>query len=321
MMKTYLIIVALFTFSTIQAQLKGTHLLSYNGLQAGTQGPPGVNLVALPMYLYHTTTLKNGNGDKVNADIDLTSYANGAGAQWVSNKKFLNANWGGMVLVPFLTNTIEAARTSVKTKYALSDLLVQPVQLGWHQKQADFIFSYQLYIPTGRYEVGGSNNSGLGQWGNELTAATTLKFGEKKTTHFATAISYEINSEKKNSEMKTGNNLSLEGGLGKTWYKKAQGPIPVVFNAGIIYYMQFKTTDDNIPVPNLPIIGPITLNLEKDQIYGVGAEGNVFIPSIKSLFLFRWVTEMGAVSRFQGNTYLLMWAFNLKSFVHMPEKK
>lgn len=300
---------------TASAQLRGSHLLGFNGLDCATQTPPGISMLVLPMYLYHTRTLKNDTGEKLDANIDLTSYANGIGPAWVTNAKILGGNLGGSILASFITNRIEATQTTSKTSYAFSDLFVQPVQLGWHKTSADYLLSYQVYIPTGRYELGGDNNAGLGQWAHELTAGATFKFDTQKATHFATTISYEINSQKKGSDIKTGNNLSIEGGLGHTWYKKSKEPIPVVFNAGLVYYMQFKTTDDNIPT-NHPLVNDFLGNLKKDHVYGLGLEGNVFIPSIKSAFVMRWATELGAITRFQGNTFMFIWVLNLKSLQH-----
>jgi hypothetical protein len=52
----------------------------------------------------------------------------------------------------------------------LTDLFVQPVDLGWHLPHADLTAVYGLFIPTGRYEDGASNNTGLGMWAQELRA-------------------------------------------------------------------------------------------------------------------------------------------------------
>lgn len=296
------------------AQLRGSHLLGFFGLDAGTQAHPSFSVMVIPMYLYHTGKLKGGGGNTLSDDFSLTSYANGFGPVWVTNVKILGANLGGSAFIPFITNRIEAGNTDSKSDFALTDCELQPIQLGWHRERADFVLSYQLYIPAGKYTPGGSENAGLGQWANEITAGTTLKFGKTKTLRFSSAVSYAVNSWKKDSDMKTGNNLSIEGGLGKTWYKKTAGPIPKVFSGGLIYYLQFKTTEDRIPPVHLPDIGPISADLQNDRIFGLGAEFNCFFPKIKSAFILRCVGEMGAVSRFQGATYMLAWAYNITSF-------
>ncbi|WP_178372216.1 hypothetical protein [Chitinophaga jiangningensis] len=52
----------------------------------------------------------------------------------------------------------------------------------------------------------------------------------------------------------------------------------------------------------------------KDHIYAVGAEGSVYVPQARMLFDLRWLGEMGARNRFQGNTFMLTMAYTIKSF-------
>ncbi|NIG54928.1 transporter [Chitinophaga sp. Cy-1792] len=311
-MKKYLIIFVcasalLLLQSKANAQLKGDHILGDLGLQSGSQTPPGFS-VFIPVYLYNTNKLKNAHGDVVQRDIHLNMFVTGIGGAWVTNLKILGANYGGSVLIPFASNRLEATSTS-KSPFAFSDIYFQPVQLGWHIKQADFVFSYSLYFPSGRYELGGDKNSGLGQLVNEFAAGSTVFFDKKKEWNFSALFSYALNGKKKDTDLRTGNNLSIEGGFGKTWYlKAAKGPIPKIVNFGPVYYMQFKTTEDKIPV------GTFILDPKKDHIYAVGAEGSVFLPGIRTQFNLRWLGEAGAVNRFQGNTFFLMMAYNIKSF-------
>ncbi|HEY9257649.1 SphA family protein [Chitinophaga sp.] len=291
------------------AQLKGDHILGDAGLQSGTQAPPGFALV-VPVYLYNASKLKNSKGDVVTDNLGLNMFVTGIGGSWVTNLKILGANYGGSVLFPFASNRLESTVTTTKSPFAFTDIYLQPVQLGWHTKQADFLFGYALYFPSGKYEQGGSDNSGLGQLVNEFSAGTTVFFNKTKTIHFASLLSYALNGEKKNTDVKTGDNLSIEGGLGKTWYMKAAaGPVPKIVNVGVVYYMQFKTTTDKIPLSSGYLLDP-----SKDKIFGVGAEGSYYAPSIRTLFDLRWLAEMGAENRIQGNTFMLTVAYSLKSF-------
>ncbi|MFB6454030.1 transporter [Chitinophaga sp. Hz27] len=311
-MKKYLLLfvcaIALFSSPFLAtAQLKGDHLLGDVGLQSGTQAPASFS-VFVPVYFYNTNKLKNANGDVIQRDIHLNMFVTGIGAAWVTNLKILGANYGGSVLIPFASNRLEATSTS-KSPFNFSDIYFQPVQLGWHIKQADFLFSYSLYFPSGRYALGADDNSGLGQLVNEFAAGSTVFFDKKKEWNFSALFSYAFNGKKKDTELRTGNNFSIEGGLGKTWYlKPAKGPIPKIVNFGAVYYMQFKTTEDKIP------IGTYLLDPKKDHLYAVGAEGGLFVPQIRMQFNLRWLAEMAAVNRFQGNTFLLMVAYNIKSF-------
>lgn len=306
-----LVLTVTFTFISFysHAQLKGGHILGAMGLQAGTQPPENTLSVYVPAYIYTANCLLNGEGDNV-GNPDLTMFLTGAGASYVSDFKILGANYGATILLAGASNTIQGSYVDSKVNFAFTDMYVQPLQLGWHNKKADFVFSYQLYIPTGKYELGGSENSGLGMFINEVSAGTTLFFNEKKTFHFSTLASYEINGKKKDTDIKTGDIVSIEGGLGKTFYcMNAEKTAPKgIFNAGVIYYLQYKVSDDKIPVGNF-IIEP-----DKDHISAVGAEINYFHVGCMTSAGFRWVSEFGAVNRFQGNTFFITLAhiFNLK---------
>lgn len=283
------------------AQLKGGHILGAMGLQSGTQAPANTLSVYVPGYLYDACTLRDANGDESIANPDITMFITGAGAAYVSDFKILGANYGASILVAFASNTIQGNSVDAKNSLAFTDMFVQPVQLGWHNKKADFLFSYQLYIPTGRFKAGASDNAGLGMFMNEFSAGTTLYFNDKKTFHFSALAAYEINGKKKDTDIKTGDILSVEGGLGKTFYMmNAEKTAPKgILNAGLIYYLQYKLTNDKIPVGN------IVLEPDKDRIGGIGAEANYFHIGSKTSAGLRWISEFGAHSRFQGNTFFL----------------
>jgi hypothetical protein len=181
---------------------------------------------------------------------------------------------------------------------------------------ADFTFGYALYLPTGKYELGGSDNAGLGILTNEFSAGTTIYFDQEKKWTISTLLSYGINSKKKNTkdnEITVGNELSIEGGIGKTWYKPVSGnPLPMIINVGMVYYMQFKTSEDKMQIP---VIDNSTFYLaKKDHIFALGTEANVFIPSIKSSIDLRWLGEVGARNRTEGNSFFITIAPYIKFF-------
>lgn len=284
------------------AQLKGGHILGAMGLQSGTQTPENTLSVYIPGYFYTASSLRNANGDKAIANPDLTMSITGAGASYVSDFKILGANYGATILLAFAANTIQGNSVDTKNSLAFTDTYIQPLQLGWHNKRADFVFSYQMYLPTGKFDIGASDNSGLGMFMNEFSAGTTLFFNDKKTFHFSVLFSYEINGKKKDTDIKTGDILSVEGGLGKTFYvMDGTNPVPKsIINAGLIYYLQYKVTNDKIPVP---VIG--TIETDKDRIGGIGAEVNYFHIGCSTSAGLRWIAEVNAINRFQGNTFFL----------------
>lgn len=280
------------------AQLKGGHILGAMGLQSGTQTPANTLSVYVPGYLYDAGSLRNADGDESLANPDITMFITGVGANYVSDFKILGANYGATILLAFASNTIQGNSLDATNSLAFTDMYVQPIQLGWHNKRADFVFSYQLYLPTGKFTAGASDNAGLGMLMNEFSAGTTVYFNDKKTFHFSALASYEINGKKKDTDIKTGDILSVEGGLGKTFYtlNAAKTAPSGILNAGIIYYLQYKVSNDKLGVIELA---------DKDKIGGVGAEVNYFHIGCKTSAGLRWISEFGAESRFQGNTFFL----------------
>lgn len=308
----FLCILSICLCGRAHAQLKGSHLLGDAGLQSGTQAPPGFTIV-VPVYAYDAAKLRDDNGDVVTDKLDLTMFITGIGFSWVLPQKILGGHLGGTALFPFASNRLSSNLTNTSSPFAFTDIYFQPVQLGWKLKQADITAGYALYLPSGKYEKGGDDNSGMGMLVNEFSAGATAYFDQKKTIHFSSLFSYAINGKKKDTDIKTGDLLSVEGGLGKTWYKKAmKGEIPVIINAGLVYYMQFKTTADVVPVDTVLV----SLGGNKDKTIALGPEASIYLPGIRSLISFRWLGEVMAHNRFQGNTFMLTLAFSAKSFAN-----
>src|SRR5262249_5526305 len=146
-------------------------------------------------------------------------------------------------------------------------------------------------------------------------AGTTLQLDNKHAWTTAHLATYEIHSHKKDSDIKAGDILTLEGGTGKAFYKKVEGtPIPQITNFGLVYYAQFKVSADTGSGP----LADRLLAGRKDRVFGVGLEGNVFLPKPRLLMGLRVVPEFGARNRTQGVTILLTLGYEAKSLVRMP---
>jgi hypothetical protein len=116
--------------------------------------------------------------------------------------------------------------------------------------------------------------------------------------------------------VRVGDILSLEGGIGKSFYHPVEGtPVPRVTSLGVAYYAQLKVTGDSGPALVMPL-----LEGHEDRVFGVGVEGSVYLPKAKLLIGLRVVPEFGARNRTQGVTAVLTLARELKSFVKPPEE-
>ena len=305
-----LLLLALFS-QPLHAQYKGDDIPGFLGLQSGTQAPPGLYLGNL-LWVYPTSTIKDDNGNKINQRGNLTSTLDGILLSGVTNWKFLGANYGGQIVIPFISNRLQLNSLDVSTGMAFTDMIVTPAQLGWHRKRADFIAQYNMYLPTGKFEPGGSGNTGLGIFGNEFAAGTTVYLDKEKLWSVAGNFALEFHTDKRGTNIQVGDMATIQGGLGRTFYRKVEGPIPQIYNLGVDYYAQFKLTGDS----GSDI--PPTLRGFKDRVFGVGPEFNVFFPKPRLTLLARYEPEFGARVRTQGQTVVFGMAWVAKSLVKMP---
>jgi len=298
------------------AQLKGHYIPGFTGLDNGTQPPPGLSL-GLPMYVYPTDTIKDSNGDSLPVHPHITVSFIGLGLVAVTNAKILGANVGAQITpVAFMKSRLEGASLDVPGSFKFTDIFVQPLWLGWHWERADFTLGWGFFAPTGKWELGGTENTGLGMWSNDFQAGTTVHLDAKHAWSTSLLSTYEIHADKKDTNVNVGDILTLEGGTGRAFYSKVEGtPIPQIVNVGVVYYAQLKVTRDTGP-SGTPLISG-----SKDRVFGVGVEGNIFLPKPKLFLGLRVVPEFEARNRTQGVTILLTAGWSFKSFVKAPAQE
>jgi hypothetical protein len=145
-------------------------------------------------------------------------------------------------------------------------------------------------------------------WSNLLQAGTTVRLDARRAWSASVLGSYEFHSAKKDTDITVGNIMTIEGGLARSLYQKVSGtPLPRVITLGVPYYSQFKVTADSTSVDSN------FLAERKDHVFGVGAEGSVFLPQAKLLLGARFVSELGAANRTQGYTLTVTVAYQAQS--------
>ncbi len=144
-----------------QAQLNGSHTLGDFGVNSGSQ--PAARLLRgalLPSlrHRHHQGRRRQHGPTRPEQSRAASAISAFAPMVWyVSKAKFLGANYGAMVVLPFANASLEAPAFALgeTVDTSFSDMLIRPIDLGWHTKQADFAAGFQVYMPTGRYEQGG----------------------------------------------------------------------------------------------------------------------------------------------------------------------
>ena len=258
-----------------------------------------------PFYVnYNVDALRNKDGHRVDRGGQIDVNALSLIYQWVSEKKLFGGNYSVLVAPGVATNSLDSPflEDELETSWGLGDVYIQPINLGWHTERADFIAGIGLFAPTGRYEDGASDNTGLGMWSFEVFGGTTIFLDKAKSWHFATTAFFETHTEKEDSDQKVGNILTLEGGLGKSL---KEGTVTV----GVAYFAQWKLSNDDLDIAGAPDV-----SLNKHKVFGVGPELTFTIMQKQKPFRFinmRYLFDVGAESMTEGNTFTLTATFPL----------
>jgi hypothetical protein len=273
--------------SSLHAQALGFNLRGDAGLRSGSQPGPGYYFTIPIYYRSHYDSLRGPNGgvvaDGIESDVNLLAPAVAA----TTKIKILGGNYGFQIVPPFMNQRLAVAAIDAEgtTGYAFSDVYVQPFNLGWHLKGADFIVGYGFLAPTG------SGRRSLDMWGHEIVAGSTIYPTQSKNLHIATTVFYDIHQKKQGIDLTVGDYLTLEGGVGFSFLKGAA-------SAGAAYVVQMKTTDDSGADQ-----GPLAIGT-RNKAYGVGPELSIPIfAKGKTLGLIgvRYIFEIGNKTNFQGD--------------------
>ena len=270
-----LVVVAMLVLAApAYAQLNTQHLKGSVGLKSGSQPPPGGYIAAPVLYFYSTDDVRDREGARLPFTADLTISLFGVGYLHVTNKKILGGNYAVQFLFPVgANNRIQGTEIDANPGGGLTDSVVAPLIIGWHSKRADAMANYTIYIPTGRYTDGATDNTGFGMWGHEVNFGTTAYLNEARQYHAATTVSWIYSTTKEDSNTQPGTEMHLEGGVGGDFLK---GGLTV----GLSYYAGFKLGDDEIEgLPGILIRG-------KNRSFALGPEASLAIARGNTVYGF-----------------------------------
>ncbi|MDO8252537.1 MAG: transporter [Rhodoferax sp.] len=214
----------------------GHYVPGVEGIQGASVPPPGT---------YYLGYLVDYNIEQFRAPVssnDLPGHNTGTVVAlanrlvWISNNKFLGADFGMETIVPVLGTslTINAAGIS-ESKTGLGDVYLGPLVLGWHGARWDAVAAAGLWLDNASSSTPAS--PGKGYKSVMLTGGATYYFDAAKTISGSALMRFETNSEKSGG-FKPGNQVSLEWG-----FAKVIGPVQV----GVVGYDQVQLSDDSGP--------------------------------------------------------------------------
>lgn len=95
-----------------------------------------------------------------------------------------------------------------------SDLFFSPFGLTWAlSPHFDATFAYGITAPTGRFELGAGDNTGLGFWTHQFQGFGYFYPSASQATAIMAGLTFETNSNIKDLDFRPGNRLSLDWGV------------------------------------------------------------------------------------------------------------
>lgn len=284
------------------AQLNTQHIKGTVGLKAGTQPPPDVYFIAPLIYLYNTDTVKDRNGDSLPVNASITSFAFAGGVNIVTTKKIFGGSYGFQLLFPAAIDNRLQGGSVEGGGGGLTDSAVVPISLGWHFPRADVMTGYTIFMPTGQFSRGASDNTGFGMWGHEPSVATTVYLTKSRQYHASTVASMTFNTKKRNTETKVGTAMNLEGGIGGDFLEGG-------LSAGLVYYTEWKLTEDEIEgFPEILIRG-------KNKVLALGPEVSMALAwkqMLRGFVKVNYQWEVYARTTTKGSAMTILATFLLK---------
>jgi hypothetical protein len=150
----------------------------YGHYSPGAGGPMKMAILPTSGFVLENGTLVFLTREFVDGSGNSTSYgnngiANSTSVQWVSEKKTLGARYSTAVIIPFANFAGPRPLPGNDTTMGLGDIVLQPVTLGWQKGSLYTLWAYTVFIPTGRFTLGASDDLGRGFWSHMFTWAVT----------------------------------------------------------------------------------------------------------------------------------------------------
>ncbi len=210
---------------------------------------------------------------------------------WAPDWSWHGIRYGAYAVIPVANASISAQVQNVDnglaitTGFGLTDIFIQPLWLQYTGSRSDVAFAYGFAAPTGRFEVGATDNLGLGFWTQQLQLAGEWYFDTGRTFSVIGVQTWEFNSDVRDTNVRPGSRFSFNWAIDKIW-------LDGMLDTAILGYDQWQIEADSGPIVSR--IGPAARAL--DEVHAAGVQ--LGIP--KYGVSLKYLHEFAARARFQG---------------------
>lgn len=270
------------------------------GIDAGTQGPPGL-LLFYRLIDFSAHTARDGNGNALPIPgLKIGARANAAAVAFTAKPRG----------APYLTAAASLPLAAVSFasdvppvslhNHGVADIFFAALRAGWKLSRYDVVTSYGFYVPTGRFDPLDEASVGRGYWINQFSLGGAAYFDSTRNERASVLVSYERNQPRRGIESKRGDLLEVQGGAGRPVYRNV--------TAGVAGYALWQVSDDRGAELAPALAGMHT------RAFGLGPEIDVTIPKRRLRVDLRAEWDFGVVARPQG----LVWVVGVEYLAWMP---
>jgi hypothetical protein len=285
---------------------------------------PGV-YAAVYSYFYSTDRINDRHGDEVHGvnlspgpgpgvnvgvSVDVDLFAVSPVLIWEPETSVLGGHYAALVAPLFANSSIDAV-VSVGRRlggdleagnFALGDLFVQPLWLGWTTKHFDASIAYGFYAAVGKYDTEVVNvplvgsvraedpdNIGYGFWTHQFQAAAALYPFDNKGTAITGVVTYEHHADKEDFDLQPGDNITLNWGISQ--FIPITSDQQLLFEIGPAGYQSFQVSVDR---------GSDARSDSRDRAHAAGAQIGITSIAWHCALNFHGFAEYETLSRTQG---------------------
>lgn len=279
---------------TLSLALSAPPVLAVNGhYVGGIEGSKGPAVPPQGFYYrgylvhYDIDSVQDGDGDKVPGSNEgsVTAFANRF--IYVTDKKFLGADYGMEAIVIAQRNDFDFKGIGVnETETGIGDVFLGPIILSWHGKQWDSVFAAGHWFDVGD---SASNAASVGKdFGTTmLTLGGTWYFDEARDWSFSALSRYEIKTEREDTDTTPGDSVIVEWALARMLDNGVE-----VALAGYDGWQLESDRGTSNPAPKL-------------EQHAIGAEVTFPVAALGAQLSGAVYTEYGNKNRPEGNLFRL----------------
>jgi hypothetical protein len=271
--------------------------------------PPGFFVLWYNYYAF-SDSYYDRNGDKLNVlplseinpdfpdvpfELDLRAFATAPAFFWAHSKPVL----GGATYMAGFVPVYSSANASFYTELTdsqsdnlsgFADFYFNPVTLSWATEKFNWTAAYGFTAPTGRYEVGASDNLGLGFWTHQFQGFGYFFPVPDQSTAIVLGLTYELNGKVKGRDFNPGNRFSLEYGISQYLTERFE----VGIQGGHNWQINEDKGDEVVFDPSI-----------RDRKSTLSFSAGYWIWPSKMQLNFKYGFDYGLVQRFKNNMFML----------------